>query len=261
MGCTQSSSAVDEKEQPLVTDGDKKVATDTDNAEKPRPMIFAIMRNGHEVIRGSMKDIETAVDADDIEEAMKIYGKLEKWMMVHKLMEEGHANSTASPKGMFRVLDSRFDNVATNAGLLDDHATLHELEVAVRNAIHHKDRVAFQVEYARFQKMNLDHLTKEEDIMMPKVAEMIKMGINMKNIMVEEVLALVVDTPEFEHFVRYANEVLERHHDNMPRVQVFDHALWAVSTVEQWGKYDVWIKESVSAEHYKEIMDAIHGVK
>lgn len=57
--------------------------------EKPEPQIFAIMRNGHEVIRGSILDMKGAIDNDDIETAKDIWQKLHKWTIIHKRMEEG----------------------------------------------------------------------------------------------------------------------------------------------------------------------------
>lgn len=75
--------------------------------------------------------------------------------------------------------------------------------------------------------------------------------------MVEEILATIINDPNFEQWVRYANEVLERHSDNMPRVRVFDHALYAVATPEQWSVWNEWIKDTLSEESYNELQAAI----
>lgn len=58
--------------------------------KKPEPQIFAIMRNGHEVIRGSMLDMKDAIEKDDMETAKDIWQKLHKWSSLHKRMEEGN---------------------------------------------------------------------------------------------------------------------------------------------------------------------------
>ena len=159
----------------------------------------------------------------------------------------------------FSLLDQKFDNVASKAGLLDDHQALDEVETEANRAVESKDGEAFAVAYAKYQQINLSHLEKEESIMMPKVSQMAKEGVNMKQVMRDELLALILDSPDLEHFVKYANEVLERHADNMPRARVFDHALWAVSTADEWQKYDTWIQETVSEEQYREISDAINA--
>jgi hypothetical protein len=93
--------------------------------------------------------------------------------------------------------------------------------------------------------------------MMPLVSKMAQTGHNLKEYMQTEILPLVSNDPDFEFWVRYANDVLERHAEGMPRVRVFDHALWAVATPEQWAVWDKWIQETLSEEKYKEVQDAI----
>jgi len=41
-----------------------------------RPLPFAIMRNAHEVIRGAMKDIEVALDDNDMERVRAVWKQL-----------------------------------------------------------------------------------------------------------------------------------------------------------------------------------------
>lgn len=154
-------------------------------------------------------------------------------------------------------MDSKCDNIASSSGLHDDHITLTEKEQAVAADFASGDLDKAKETYATFQEANLAHLKKEEVVMMPRLQEMAKMGLPLKGLMVKELLATIVDSPDFKFFVQYANDVLERHSENMPRARVFDHALWAVATPEQWKEWDAWIKETVSAEIYREIHDAI----
>ena len=63
--------------------------------EKPELQIFAIMRNGHEVVRGSMLDMKDAIDKDDVETAKEVWQKLNKWTVLHKRMEEGKEPESA----------------------------------------------------------------------------------------------------------------------------------------------------------------------
>ena len=69
--------------------------------EKPKPQIFAIMRNGHEVIRGGMVDCKEAIDSDDIDMFQSSWEKLVKFESMHKTMEEGNGTDD-SPKGFFK---------------------------------------------------------------------------------------------------------------------------------------------------------------
>jgi len=69
--------------------------------EKPKPQIFAIMRNGHEVIRGGMLEVKEAIDKDDMAAAKEAWEKLVKFETMHKTMEEGDGTDT-SPTGFFK---------------------------------------------------------------------------------------------------------------------------------------------------------------
>jgi hypothetical protein len=152
--------------------------------------------------------------------------------------------------------------VATTEGLSADHETLHAKEQAFSQALvdgHDVHRI--QQTWAAFATAaNESHLKKEESIMMPKVMEFVKDGKNLKELMKTELLANIEDDlTEMEFFIKYANDVLERHPGGMPRVRVFDHALWAVSSTEEWKVYDAWIKETLSPKSYLELQEAIKG--
>ena len=69
--------------------------------DKPKPQIFAIMRNGHEVIRGGMIEVKTAVENGDMETSKKEWERLVKFEGMHKTMEEGNG-SDESPRGFFK---------------------------------------------------------------------------------------------------------------------------------------------------------------
>ena len=72
----------------------------TDNKPaKPDPQIFAIMRNGHEVIRGCHVDLKKSIDDGDIDASADLWGKLKKWMFMHMTMEEGKEGGA---KGFFK---------------------------------------------------------------------------------------------------------------------------------------------------------------
>lgn len=57
-----------------------------------------VYRNGHEVIRGNMRDIRAAVDADDVASAVTEWHNFAKWQLLHARMEDGDGKV----KGMFR---------------------------------------------------------------------------------------------------------------------------------------------------------------
>jgi hypothetical protein len=225
----------------------------------PKPIPMAIMRNAHEVIRGAMIDIQSHLDQNDFEKARVLWRQFNRFSDLHMKMEEGRKNGA---KGLFRLINDHSDGAAEAAGLMDCHRTLYELEEDVRDIF---DR-APDVERAKhiypvFMKENDKHLTEEENVLMPAIQKMIQQGVPVGKYLKTEVLPLVLKREgDMEFFIRFANETLERH-DNQgpgqPRVRVFDHALWALATPEQWKEWTVWIEESLSPEKYLEITTAI----
>ena len=63
--------------------------------EKPKALVFAVMRNGHEVLRSSMKDMTAALELNDekkaVQEFTKEYRSFKRWQDIHGSMEEGKA--------------------------------------------------------------------------------------------------------------------------------------------------------------------------
>mmetsp|Transcript_14070 Transcript_14070/g.18348 ORF Transcript_14070/g.18348 Transcript_14070/m.18348 type:complete len:252 (+) Transcript_14070:243-998(+) len=245
MGCTQSNATAE-----------KPAAKAADSEQKPR--VFAIMRNGHDVIRGAQRDVKEMIEKDDLDGATELWEKHKKWMFLHMTMEEG-TSKDGSPMGMFRLLNEKFDGIANNGKLAELHVILHEKEEAVEEAFKAKDIAKLKEVFPPYDKINLNHLVKEEEIMMPKVMEMQKAGENVKKLMREELLDTVSGSPDFEFFVKFANEMLDKHPEGQPRARVWDHALWALATEEEWTVWDAWIKESLKPETYKELQDAIEA--
>lgn len=93
-------------------DADEKVVVANDEAvaEKPKPMIFAIMRDGHECIREAVRQLKaTIIEADDgkgsrdnsYEKANQDWQELKKWNALHMAMEEG-SGGDSTPRGFFK---------------------------------------------------------------------------------------------------------------------------------------------------------------
>jgi hypothetical protein len=51
--------------------------------DKPMPQIFAILRNGHEVIRGDAKDLQEKLEKGDIKAAKKIWEDMRKYVILY----------------------------------------------------------------------------------------------------------------------------------------------------------------------------------
>eukprot|EP00523_Entomoneis_sp_CCMP467_P021177 CAMPEP_0168836962 /NCGR_PEP_ID=MMETSP0727-20121128/4882_1 /TAXON_ID=265536 /ORGANISM="Amphiprora sp., Strain CCMP467" /LENGTH=171 /DNA_ID=CAMNT_0008890371 /DNA_START=42 /DNA_END=554 /DNA_ORIENTATION=- len=131
--------------------------------DKPKPQIFAIMRNGHEVIRGGMTNVKEAIEkGNDMEAVKDAWNKLIRFEALHKTMEEGDGTDD-SPTGFFKILDAKADGIVTQQGLYNLHGNLESLETSVSTAIESGDMDALQADYPKFMEENEAHLKQEED--------------------------------------------------------------------------------------------------
>jgi len=228
-------------------------------SEKPSPQIFAIMRNGHEVIRGDSRDVRELLVAGDAAGAKQRWEDMRKWETLHAFMEEGTTKGESSPLGFFHVLDQKCQNVATENDLFSQHEDLEKKSSEISSLLDEKsdDPDAILKIFDEFASLNEAHLKKEEDIMMPKVMEMKKAGVPLKKVMMEDLLPAVKDDEEF--FFGHACSTLEKHHENMPRARVFAHALFAASTPEQWSSRKEIVKSSLSDTTWAEIEGLTEG--
>lgn len=158
-------------------------------------------------------------------------------------------------------MDKHFDGLATKNGLLSAHTDLDQYEDAMNKACSSKDILKIKAAFHSFEKNNLEHLENEEKYMMPKVMALKKNGADLTEIMKKEIFALIKDSPDLEFFIKFANSTLDKHHGDMPRARVFDHALWAIATDAQWQLWDEWIQESLTPLRYAEIQAAIYPEK
>ena len=227
----------------------------------PKPMPMAIMRNAHEVIRGAMSDIQALLDKDDFDGAQTLWHKFHRFSDLHMKMEEGSKKKDAA-SGLFALVDKHADNVAMDSELRDHHSNLYELEEDVVDIFQGAPDIAYAKKiYPIFRKENESHLTEEEGILMPAIQKMMKRGINIRKYIISDILPVLLEQDDdLEFFIKFANEILEKHDvvEGKPRVRVFDHALWSLaSSDEQWSVWNTWIKDSLSEDKYEEVQNAI----
>jgi hypothetical protein len=108
MGCLMSSPAAVKEPIPEEPIPEKSIPEKSipkkpsgPKPEKPKPMIFALMRNAHEVIRAAQRDLKEAIENDDLKGAKTIHENLTRFTMMHMWMEEG-SGTDKSPIGMFK---------------------------------------------------------------------------------------------------------------------------------------------------------------
>lgn len=220
-----------------------------------RPQIFAIMRNGHEVLRGAMVECRQALELEDPKKAVKAFAAAwrdySKWHSTHARMEDGDSQF----KGFFKTLDEEFEGVATSEGLTTAHEDLEDLERAVAEAVATKDLDKIKSAYAAFSEANENHMKHEEEVMMPKVQELAQQG-KAKDVMITHVLPLAT-AGDMTFFVGFAMRILEKHHGGNPRARVFAHALQAAATDKQWARWRKIVRRNLTAEAYAKMKEEI----
>lgn len=249
------------------SDVEEKTAVSEELLPPPaRPQVFAIMRNGHEVIRGAMKDIDGALAKDDMDTVRSIWKNLNKWEQLHLQMEEG-SKTGSSPIGVFQMLDNFGDDVATKAGLRDTHTNLEDIHMSLDNAFQNNDTADSKLMklWEQYKESEFQHLQEEEETMMPVIQKMATSGNHdMKKLMQEDVWPMIsggTADQEEKYFIQYANQILQNHEEGQPRVRVMNHAIWAISTPDEWKERSQWIQEVLSDDKYQELVTAISDWK
>lgn len=238
-------------------DPDTVNKTGNQSDEKHSPQIFALISYGHEVIRGGLKDIEQFVHAKDIDGALISFQKLGKWENIFYIMKMG-AGSNDGPHGLFNILDESFGGLVSEFELREGHDQISKYGDNVDDAFEAKSISLLKDSFDKFKHFNETHLKKEDNLIMPKIMDMKMSGVNLAELMANEILPLVSGNDDFMFFVQYANMILEKYEGNMSRARVFDHALSACASPEQWKIWKSWIKDAVTPERFEEIV-AITG--
>jgi hypothetical protein len=121
-------------------------------------MPFAIARNAHEAIRGSLKDCTAAAAAGDAGLLKDEWAALKRSLGTHMAMEEG---------GFFPLLDAQFEGVVTAEGLAGEHEHDRAEQARVDAALAGGDAGAAAAAIAHFAAEHEKHLKHEEDVLMP----------------------------------------------------------------------------------------------
>lgn len=230
-------------------------AADDGAPPPPRPEVFALMRNGHEVLRGALKECDEALALPDRRAGTKAfaarYKELKRWQDIHMAMEEGTPDKKV--EGVFAMLDRLADNAAAASGLHSAHATLSRLERTLERALFWRRHAHLQSTWAAFRTENEAHYVLEERTMMPEIAKLNQAGTNMRELMVASVLG-AVQPAEMPFFVSFATRMLDKYSEGKPRLRVFLHALQAVCDSEaQWIAYRAHVEAGLSDAAYSQL--------
>ena len=171
-------------------------------------------------------------------------------------------------KGMFALLDEKFDGIATEKGLCSSHGDMQSLEEAVTTALQGYGAdpscsfAAVKDAWSVFYIANEQHLKEEEGVMMPKVQAMAKNGVNLTELMASQIMPAALHhcqqqadgsgggTTSMVFFVGFTVRTLETMESELgrqahgvgraggvvpPKVRVFLHALSAMDAATAAG--------------------------
>jgi len=144
--------------------------------------------------------------------------------------------------------------------------------------------------FQSYRSALLTRLDKLEKVLKPLLWQLKKkVGSDLcRQFVVDEVLPSILTqghADDFQFFVQFANQVLDKKRDDEPRnarrrasrrgsagsgrrgsfiktsgALAFDHSLWVLATDFQWeSSWDLWIKSTVSEATYRQLQDAIES--
>jgi hemerythrin-like domain-containing protein len=166
--------------QPIASDaggGSKKTEmVPVVTNERPPVMVFAILRNGHEGLRGLLKTLAEHAEAFAAEPSVagaaavaNAWKEFNMMLSYHMRMEDEY---------FFGLLDSMFDGRAAKEGFRDEHVEDHKLLQATGAVIEAAGSApsaatakAALDAIVSYQAHHEEHLVHEENVMMPLTAK------------------------------------------------------------------------------------------
>lgn len=159
----------------------------------------------------------------------------------------------------YSFLDEVFDGIATENGLLDMHGDLDLLEDLMHKACHSKNIRRIEKAFQNYKELTIKRLENEESVMMACTVNRANQGkAKLREIMIEEILNLVVNSDDFKFFIQYANRTLDKYDGRMSSAREFDHSLWGLATRSQWYLWNNWIEASLTKARYAEVQASIY---
>lgn len=219
--------------------------------EKPTPSIFAIMRNGHEVIRSGFLECQDAINKGDLTSFIARFKEVEQWQGIHLLMEDGNGKV----KGMWRFLEEYEPGCNASEIFGKGHHDVHDAEAKFNFALATGDLATIKTEFAKFAKINEDHLVLEEGTSMPLIMAFAQRGVPLKKHMCEDILPCATQSGHMDFFVDYAMRMTEKYPGDTPRCRVFAHALQVCATDEQWTSWHATIQKALSPAKYAAVAE------
>ncbi len=201
-------------------------------AETPKPMPFAIMRNAHEALRASISVLSAALVCADRPGFGGEWLRLQRALAVHMAMED---------QALFPLLDAASGGAITAAGLTGEHEHDRRLAAAVDAALDDDDLAALHRAFPVWRDEHLHHLEHEEAVMMPLTMKTAPTPEGRARVVHERLLTPSAELPSFDWFIGWVVAQLSTHGSTAqpPAVatRVFAWGLQHASSSVQWQRF------------------------
>ena len=216
-------------------------------AQAPKPMSFAILRNTHEVFRKSIALMGESLGKGALDEFRQEFQNYQRCRKTHLSMEDG---------AVFSLLDEVGDGAITRAGLGQEH--VQDLANAQR-----VDQAATADEVAQafetWKDDQLDHLAHEEEVMGPLTMKTAPTPEGRGQVVHDHLLSPALEHGDFDWYLAFVIRRLTAFGTaNQPpniAVRVFAWGLQYASDAGQWKRWKKIVRDNTSSEIWLEMVE------
>lgn len=212
-------------------------------AQSPKPMAFAILRNTHEVLRSSISLMSDLVEKGALEEFRQEFGNFRRCRRTHAAMEDG---------AVFPLLDELSGGAITEAGLAQEH----EQDDLNANRVEQAESGEDLVEaYETWKTHQLDHMAHEERVMGPLTMKTSPTPEGRGKVVHERLVLPALEYGDFDWYLAFVIRRLTAYGTTgQPpevAVRVFAWGLQHAASPGQWASWKKIVQANTSTEIWR----------
>lgn len=216
-------------------------------AQTPKPMSFAILRNTHEVFRSSIMLMNEMLERGSLDAFRQEWQNYQRCRQTHLAMEED---------AVFTLLDKVGDGAITEAGLGQEHVDDRANATLVDEAVTVEDT---KQAYENWKAHQLEHLSHEEKVMGPLTMKSSPTPEGRAQVVHDTLLVPALEHGDFDWYLAFVIKRLSAYGTagQAPNVavRVFAWGLQYASSPAQWNEWKVIVRDNTSAEIWDEMVD------
>jgi len=219
----------------------------TRQAQIPKPMSFAILRNTHEVFRKSVVLMGEYLDKGTLGEFRQEWKDFRRFRGTHLAMEED---------AVFSLLDEVGDGAITEAGLSQEHLQdFINAELVEQAATTDEVAQAFGV----WKIYQLEHLAHEERVIGPLTMKTAPTPQERGRVVHERLILPAIEFGDFDWYLAFAIKRLTAYGTAQQppnvAVRVFAWGLQYASTPGQWDSWKEIVHRNTSGDIWQEMVE------